>query len=349
MFDARSRQHDLRSPVPTRPTGRAAISNEHQATIAGRLTARDRWIARMVAEHGTLTSTQLARVAFPCRRTANKRLPLLYRWRVLNRFQPYVRSGAAPMFYVLDSAGAHLLAHEDGIDPHALKFRSERAIGIAHSLRLAHLHGVNDLFTGLIAHALHHDQRALAAWWSETRCARHFGDLVRPDGYGRWRIGDREIEFFLEFDTGSYQLSRLVAKLPGYAELATTSRIVTPILTCFARPEREAHARRLLADHLRTHSRPRTVPVATTTVDTIQQAGTSADQVWLPLHPSDSGRLHLIDLTTAWPHLPAPTAPTGTTNPTPEATRAVRLSPPASMPPFTRTTLDWNPSRTTSP
>ena len=128
-------QHDLRIPIPQRPSTRAAVSAEHHAHLAARLTTRDRWIARMLAEHRVLTSTQITQLAFPSRRATNLRLRQLYCWRVINRFQPYIGAGRAPMFYVLDIAGAHALAHEDGIDPTALKFRPEHSIGIAHSLR----------------------------------------------------------------------------------------------------------------------------------------------------------------------------------------------------------------------
>lgn len=343
MLDPATPQRDLRSPIPARPSPRLAASAEHQATIAAHLTARDRWLARMLAEYRTLTSTQIIQVAFPSRRAANLRLQRLYHWRVLDRFQPYIGRGRAPMFYVLDTAGAHLLAHEDGIDPRELKFRPERSIGIAYSLRLAHLHGLNSLFTGLIADALTHPDRAVTAWWSEARCARHFGDLVRPDGYGRWRETDRDIEWFIEWDTGSYPLSRLASKLPGYFELATTTRIVTPLLAVFANAQREAHARRLLAEHLRNQPRPGDLPIATTTAEHLQRTNTASAQIWLPLGHREAGRYRLINLLTAWPHLDTPTNTDTAPQPT-GPSPLPRLSPPSPMPPFRRHDLTWSPT-----
>ncbi|GAA4849867.1 hypothetical protein GCM10025787_36000 [Saccharopolyspora rosea] len=343
MLDPATPQRDLRSPIPARPSPRLAASTDHQATIAAHLTARDRWLARMLAEYRTLTSTQITQIAFPSRRAANLRLQRLYHWRVLDRFQPYIGRGRAPMFYVLDTAGAHLLAHEDGIDPRELKFRPERSIGIAYSLRLAHLHGLNSLFTGLIADALTHPDRAVTAWWSEARCARHFGDLVRPDGYGRWRETDRDIEWFIEWDTGSYPLSRLASKLPGYFELATTTRIVTPLLAVFANAQREAHARRLLAEHLRNQPRPGDLPIATTTAEHLQRTNTASAQIWLPLGHREAGRYRLINLLTAWPHLDTPTNTDTAPQPT-GPSPLPRLSPPSPMPPFRRHDLTWNPT-----
>lgn len=343
MFDPSTSQRDLRSPLPAQVSSRVAASTEHQARIAAHLTSRDRWIARMCAEHRTLTSTQIIHIAFPSRRAANYRLQRLYQWRVLDRFQPYIGRGRAPMFYVLDTAGAHLLAHEDGIEPRDLGFRAERSIGIAHSLRLAHLHGLNSLFTGLVANAFSHDDRAVTAWWSETRCTRHFGDIVRPDGYGRWAEADHDIEWFLEWDTGSYQLSRFVAKIPGYLELAATTRIVTPLLAVFATTQREAHARQLLIEHLRGQTRRQDLPIATTTTEELDRAGTASEAVWLPLAHRDAGRFRLADLHTAWPHVGQPTSSSQSTGSAPEASPVPRLSPPTPMPPFTPRELTWKP------
>ena len=40
---------------------------------------------------------------------------------------------------------------------------------------------------------------------------------VRPDGFARWREGEAWCEFFLEYDTGTEAVGRLVDKLSGYA------------------------------------------------------------------------------------------------------------------------------------
>ena len=342
MLDPSTPQRDLRTPIPARPHSRVATTTEHQATVAAHLTDRDRWIARMCAEHRTLTSTQIAQVAFPSRRAANYRLQRLYRWRVLDRFQPYVGKGRSPMFYVLDTAGAYLLAHEDGIEPRDLGFRAERSIGIAYSLRLAHLHGLNTLFTGLIADALAHEDRAVTAWWSETRCARHFGDIVRPDTYGRWRDADREVEWFLEWDTGRAPLTRFVAKVPGYLELAATTAIVTPLLAVFSTAAREAHARRLLTEHLRTQPRAQDLPIATSTAEELDRTGSAAAGIWLPLAHRDGVRLRLAALQNVWPHVPV--SSDQDVSSAPEVSTVPRLSPPAPMPPFDHQDLTWNPT-----
>jgi hypothetical protein len=332
MLNSATRQHQLRAPKPSRPQSRSTMSPDHYAMLAGRLTVRDRWITRMVAEHRTLTSTQIAAIAFTSRRAANLRLLQLYQWRILDRFQPHVAVGSAPMFYVLDVAGAHTLAYEDGLDPQALHFHAERSVGIGHSIRLAHLHGVNTVFTGLIAHARQHPDTAVTAWWPETRCVRAFGDLVRPDGYGKWREADREIEWFLEHDTGSYALTKVTTKLADYATLATTTNITTPVLFHFTSAAREAHARAALAAAHHDLPRPEQVPIATT-ASLAEEDTDMSGRVWLPLHHAQGGRLRLIDLASQWPRvLTSPATP-----PAEPVARdaAARLAPPAPMPPWT--------------
>lgn len=324
-------QRALRGHQAARPTARAANSAEHQARLATRLTPRDKWIIRMVFEHRVLTSGQLTTLAFPSPRAARQRLRELYQWSVLDRFQPFRTLGTNPMHYVLGPAGATVLAAEHGLHAADLGYRRDRAFGISHSLRLAHTTGVNDWFTALIAHTHHHRTHTLTAWWSETRCARHFGDLVRPDAYGRYTTNEDEVEFFLEYDTGTENLTRVAAKLPGYAALAAASTITTPVLIWITSPRREAPARRQLTDALTSLDHPHLVPIATTTpshLDPTTGHPSPADPVWLPLtSPVPGQRVGLHHLPHAWPHLPPPTLnPADPTHPHPAS--APTLPPP---------------------
>jgi hypothetical protein len=313
-------------------TDRAAVSGSHLAFLANHLTPRDRWLARVVAEHRVFTSTQLTQLAFASPRTANQRLLQLYQWRVLDRFQPLLAIGSAPMHYVLDLAGAAVLAAEDGLDPADVGYRHDRALGIGHSLRLAHTVGVNGLYAALVAVARHTTSRtdtdpdgrggrAVTAWWPETRCARLWGDLARPDAYARWREDGREVEFFLEYDTGTEPLTRVAGKLHDYARLAHATGIVTPVVFWFPTPARETAASAALTSTLTALDRPAAVPVATTVADPARGAGDHASTYiavldspaaarWLPLAAPDrtfggrfgaaEARVRLARLT--WPH-----------------------------------------------
>ncbi|MCK2241854.1 MULTISPECIES: replication-relaxation family protein [unclassified Crossiella] len=320
-------QRKLRGHLPQRPTPRAAATGAHHTRLAARLTPRDRWLARMLFEHRVLTTHQIEQLTFPSTRAANHRLRQLYLWRVLDRFQPFITTGTMPMHYILDTAGATTLAHEDDLAPEALGYRHTTAIGIAHSLRLAHTIGVNGLFTTLIAHARRPATRScLTAWWPETRCAAHFGDIVRPDAYGRWQEDGREFEFFLEYDFGTESLTRLTTKLTDYARLAAATAIRTPVLFHFPSHRREATARRALAEATASLVHPALVPIATTT------AGSNATTGWLPLAgpAADQRRLELIALADLWPITNSATTTEPERKPTAVQTR---LTPPTPMPP----------------
>ncbi len=294
-----------------------------------------------------LTGPQVAKFAFSSSRVANRRLAALYEWRVVDRFQPYLTVGSAPMHYVLDTAGAAMLAAEDDLadtpaaSAKSIGYRHDRAMEFAHSLRLAHTVGVNGFFADLVAVAHRPggggSNRALTTWWSEARCGRHFGEFARPDAYGRWYEDGDEVEFFLEYDCGTEALSRVAAKLAGYERLAIASGIATPVLIWLPGVAREEAARPLLSTALGSLQRPDLVPLATTATCRAG-AGRAPDSPaasrWLPLGASTSegaSRVRLARLARVWPHVVPPALD-------PRASDAAGsddpgLRPPAPMPP----------------
>jgi hypothetical protein len=269
--------------VPARPP----MSPDLVAVLASRLRPRDRWLLEILHEHRVLTTHQIQQLAFPSISTTTHRLLKLWRLRALERFRPAMEVGSAPMHYVLGPAGAAILAQRRGTSVAQLGYRIDRALAIAHSDKLTHLVGSNGLFTALAAHARTHPGTELVTWWSERRCHRVWGMTARPDGYGRWRDGHRECDFFTEYDTGTEPLHRLEAKIGDYAALAETTGITdTPVLFILPTPAREQHL------HARTTtSRPL---IATTTLDALEAAGGPAGAAWRPI----GGRIRrrLIDL-----------------------------------------------------
>jgi hypothetical protein len=301
-------------------------SAEHQAQLARHLTARDRWLVRMLFEHHVLTTDQITQLCFPSRRCANARLRLLYRWGVVHRFQPHRTLGSHPMHYVLDTAGALVLAHELGIDLKTLGYERIREIGRAYSLQLAHTVGCTSLFTTLVHRARQPGAAGrLTAWWSGSRCAALWGDIVAPDGYGRWQENGREVEWFVEFDFGTEKLTRLAAKLPRYARLATATGIVTPLLFWFPSTHRETNAHRALAEALHGLDVPDRVPVATTSADCAGDPVDISTARWRRL--DGHTRVRLADLDQLWPALPA-IERTSDTSPTSAAVQAPDPMPP---------------------
>ena len=237
-------------PGQPRTGGRLARGPQLAAALAARLTARDRWILRMLLEHRVLTTGQLTDLAFGTTRACTARMGVLYQLRAVDRFRPLAVAGSAPLHFVLDEAGAAVLAAEDGTTLAGLGWRRDRAMAIALSPRLAHDTGASGVFTALAAAARASSGRqALELWWSERRCAAAW-DRARPDGYGRWRDqppggGPPAVaDFFLEYDTGTEPLGRLIAKLAGYRDLAARTGIPTPVLFWLPTMRRESRAAR---------------------------------------------------------------------------------------------------------
>jgi hypothetical protein len=140
---------------------------------------------------------------------------------------------------------------------------------------------------------------------------RLFGDMVRPDAYGRWSDNGREIEFFLEFDFGTEDLGTLSSKLHGYEKLATATGISTPVLVWLPTNRREASARGALSNTLAQLDHPTLVPVATSASDLAGERNPAAAR-WLPISTPATRRpcrLRLAELAQIWPQAIPPTAP----------------------------------------
>ena len=140
-------------PGRPRSAGRLARSPQLAAALAARLTARDRWLLRMICEHRVLTTGQVTQLAFGTSRAATARMTTLYQYRAVDRFRPLAPTGSSPLHFILDEAGAMLLAAEDGITAADLGYRRDRSMAIALSPRLAHDTGANGIFTALAAAA----------------------------------------------------------------------------------------------------------------------------------------------------------------------------------------------------
>jgi hypothetical protein len=263
---------------------------ERLAAIAGRVTDRDRRLCRLLHDHRVLTTHQLTQLAFTNHNTAQDRLTILHRLGLIDRFRPHHTPGSAPYHYVLGPLGAALLAahHDPDPIPGLASYRRDRALTLAHSQRLGHLVGVNSFFCALAHTARHHPDAELERWWSEQRCASHWGQLIRPDGYGRWREHHRRVDFFLEYDRASEAPHRLAGKLNGYLQLADASHISTPVLVWLPTPARETTIRHALTGT--------SFPVATATP---HPNHSPAGPLWLPLNASGP-RSRLIDLPQAW-------------------------------------------------
>jgi Replication-relaxation len=250
--------------------------------VLGRITERDRYLCRLLDEHRVLTTSQIAQVGFTGERRARMRLSELYSLDVLDRFRPQAWGKPSPFHWTLGPLGAALVAADAGFELDAPAWRRSLAHDLAASQRLNHLVGANGFFTALLCSARHQRDRCLEEWWSERRCGREWGAVVRPDGYGVWREGEICLPFLLEYDNGTETLGRLAAKLEGYRDLAMAAGHPNWVLFSFPTPRREHQAARALAGH--------GVPVATTSrVDETPPDGA----VWATLAEPVGRRLRL--------------------------------------------------------
>lgn len=207
----------------TRPRGRRPATPVPALALVSRLTGRDRRLLRLLAEHRVLTTDQLVALLFPNRSIAQHRLVKLWRWHAVDRFRHPGRDALRTTWrYTLGPAGAAVLAAETGATPPRPAVVRDRTLRLAatHPNQLAHLLGANDLFAALAAHARRHPEHRLDTWLGETAATVACGRLARPDGLGVWTHHTRRVVFCLEYDTGSEPLTRVAAKLAGYADLA---------------------------------------------------------------------------------------------------------------------------------
>ncbi len=286
----------------TRPRGSGPSSAPARLrdplAVLGVLTGRDRQLLALLGEHQVLTTSQLTRLAFPSRAMAQRRLLRLYQLGVLDRFRWYQTVGSQDWHYTTGLLGAELLAAARAATPPRPSEQHRRISRLAASPRLAHLLGINEVFSGLAGHARTHPGAALDAWWPERRCAEHYSTLVRPDGYGQWTQAGRRVEFFLEYDTGTEPLTRVVAKLAGYADLAAAGGPAIPVLFWVPTISREANLHAALA---RANS-----PVTVATANTELAAGYGygpAGAIWHTRRSPE--RQPLIDVGTGRPSPPS--------------------------------------------
>src|SRR5690242_19415684 len=130
------------------PDSRPRVSADLLAALAHRLTPRDRQILALVHEHRVLTTNQICEVFFSGLRAATARLTILYSHRALERAQPRTAAGGSAAYhYVLDEAGAVVLAADQGLTRSEFGYRRDRATAILLSAKLSHTIGVNGFFT----------------------------------------------------------------------------------------------------------------------------------------------------------------------------------------------------------
>ena len=259
--------------------------------VASSLTDRDRQILRLIRWHRVLTTNQVHLMFFTDRNTAQHRMTRLYQLRLVERFRPSHAGREGEYHYVLDRLGAYVVAvmAAPDLDKEVkVRWRTDQALAIATSQRLAHAVGANDVFVRLVAAARHNPDADLVTWWGEHYSKAMLGEVVRPDGVGVWREENSTVTFCLEYDRASEQLSRLTEKAADYARLERAWGIPFWLLVVVPGPRRERGVRAALSGY--------GLAGATTVQPDARRPDTA---IWAPLD-AEGVRLRLAELA-GWP------------------------------------------------
>jgi hypothetical protein len=266
----------------THPTTRPAAAPP-LAALAGRLTDGDWQVCRLLADHQVLTTGLLATLLGVSPRTLQQRLATLASLRVVERFRPHqpLGAGSAPYHYLLGEAGATALAAADG-SPEGLGWDRAWLGGLAHANgRLTHQLAVNTLLAQLTHTTRQQPGTRLVCWWPAHRCQAHWGRLITPDAYARWRDPDGEVDFFLHHQPAAAEPD---LPLEGYNDLAAATGITTPVLLHTSDPGQETRLRDQLT------GQQLLVPVATSNPG----CGPPTQPVWLPTSSLDGSRRYRL-------------------------------------------------------
>lgn len=209
------------SKRPSRLTASAVIK------LASHLTERDRRIALDCYEHNVLTTDQIQRLHFTSTRIAQVRLQRLYQLRVLERFRPGPRAGEGshPYHWILDEAGALIVADWKGLDRSELRYTRDDGLRLAGSRNLTHHVEANEFFTRLAVDA-NHAGGALSEWYGVRTLAHLLAGIAVPDGYGVLTMPNRPpLHLLLELDRGTERSQILREKAKSYADILPHSSL----------------------------------------------------------------------------------------------------------------------------
>lgn len=266
LSSGRDHSDEVERPTDVKEEGGVArresrVSPKLLIRLAEHVTDRDRQIAADCYEHHVLTTDQLQRLHFRGLRTTAARLQLLYELRVLDRFRPSTRpgEGSHPYHWILDEAGALLIADRKGLERDRLHYRHEDGLKLASSRNLDHHVEVNEFFTRLAVEA-NAAGGELREWYGVRTLAHMLAGRVVPDAYGVLAMPNASpLHILLELDRGTEAGKVLREKVARYAEILPRSglRDLDPFVV-FAVPS----ARR--AETARAATAAATVPISTT-------------------------------------------------------------------------------------
>jgi hypothetical protein len=218
--ELRQRRANVQGESTAAPSRARRIGADRVFELARHLTERDREVALCLYDQQVLTTDQLTLLFFSSKRRAQDRLLFLYRQRVLDRFYPRSRfdAGKPQAHWLLDEAGAHLVAASLGLDRRHLDWRRRDDWG-SHP-QLAHRLELNRFVTDLVAATLADRALGVVCWFGPRQAAARLGErmrgTVRPDAEFILATERGPVDLLLEWDRGTETLDRLDEKLRRY-------------------------------------------------------------------------------------------------------------------------------------
>lgn len=260
----------------TRPDGLLAIYPH--------ITSRDRQLLQLLDDHQVLTTDQVHALFFHARRTCQIRLTELRALGLLDRFR-FARDGGGsqPWHWTLGHNGHRFQAAAHGRAEPTARTSRQTMQRLSANPNLTHLVTANEFGVRLRAHVRRHPAARLQRWWSEASAKTRFR-VITPDGHGVWSVGDTTVGYWLEVDTGTEPLGKVVAKLDKYAMLVRQGGPRYPVLFWVHSEDREEHL------HAQLRGRRAEAVVCATAV----HAADPAEAVWLAA--GASRRVRLVEL-----------------------------------------------------
>ena len=191
--------------------------------MAGTLTERDIEVVLSVYKYRYLTTSHVARLHFPSRRTAQRRLTSLTREKLI---APFTVPNMAESIYRITKQGAHLVASVLGVDPESLTWRPGSKPPKDYYF-MRHFAAVSDFRITLTRAAAAHPTIKHLGFIPEHYGAKHLSGRVTkyvkdvvfdvrspgerithaPDGVFALKRGEKATLFFLEIDRGTESIS----------------------------------------------------------------------------------------------------------------------------------------------
>ncbi|HEX8346386.1 MAG TPA: replication-relaxation family protein, partial [Actinoplanes sp.] len=199
-----------------------------------------------------------------------------------------VGGGSQPWHWTLGHNGQRFQAAAHERAEPTLRASNQTVQRLSANPHLPHLVLANEFFVRLAEHARRHPDTRLERWWSEQVTTKQYRTIT-ADGHGLWHTGGVTVGFFLEADTGTEPLGRLVAKLDRYANLIRRGGPRYPVLFWLGSEQREEHLHRLLSGQHTTVAVATAVHASDPTARAWLARGTT-DRVTLAELPSDHGQ-----------------------------------------------------------